>query len=188
MGIIADGIGYKLPYKYCRMLGDDAVLPVPKAIFDKYGYEGILEKISEILEPYGFEVNPKKAYPNSDVAFLQKLYVPELGIKGIGALSRALRSFYYRENFPKKIPGIKSLEYMEIISQISILSEAMAYDGVDLRDFFRYFADFWMLHDDFLYIAVDRVRSDRGNSDTLFKTLIDLTGASLEQIDRKSVV
>lgn len=68
-----------------KVLGDDAVFPVPHDLFRRVGYDEVVQNISDSVAKLGFTVNAKKAYPTADVAFLQKLYIPKLNIMGIGS-------------------------------------------------------------------------------------------------------
>lgn len=52
-----------------------------------------------------------------------------------------MNSFMYREKFAKSIPGVKSLHALEIISQISIVSQSRALYGINLDTFEQKFAD-----------------------------------------------
>lgn len=85
-------LGFEQPIDLGLTLGDDAVIFVPKEIFLKFGYEGILTEWSRALEPLNMEIHVKKKYPNPQIMFLQRLYVPENDIIGEYSLVRNVDS------------------------------------------------------------------------------------------------
>lgn len=181
--VCAKRMGYSLNWDYVKVLGDDAVFPVPDNLLHGIGYKGVLEEISKTVSLMGFALHPGKAYPNTDVAFLQKLYVPSLDIKGAGTWARNMASFMFRERLHKKIPGIKSMHALEIISQISIISQAFSLIGTDLSDFAQVFADWWVKNDDVLrYILQNITNSGSNDPNLLFKTIVKISGATNEEI------
>lgn len=139
--IVGKRLGYDLQIEFQKGLGDDALLPVPNDLIYRFGYVGLLEKISSILKEFGFKLNPSKAYPNTDSAFLQKLYVPDHDIRGVGSWTRNLSSFLFKERYTKPIKGITNLPALEIISQISIISQAFPKDGEYVKDMPMKFAN-----------------------------------------------
>lgn len=182
-GYIARKLGYQIPWKYVRALGDDAVFPVPNDLLIRVGYTEVLKLISAAVSDLGFTINAGKAYPTKDVAFLQKLYVPEAGIKACGTWARSIASFMYKEKFAKPIQGIQSIQTLEIISQVSIISQAYSYGEIDLRDFSIFFADWWVQEDDLLRHLLQKYKSTSGaTANGFFQFLIDVSGAGIEHI------
>lgn len=184
-GYIAKRLGFDLDWDLVLVLGDDAGFQVPETILDDMGYSGVLKEISNIVKELGFEVHPKKAYPTTQLIFLQKLWDVGQNLISVGTWARTISSFVFKENYPKRIPGIQSLPALEIIGQISMLNEAFSGGEVDLRDFAKTFVEEWLMEDDGLYWVINRLRDEYGssfNGDVLFRRLVRMTGINHSQI------
>lgn len=187
IGLIQQGVIFKkifggdIPWDLCNQLGDDALFPVPIQALSDLGYENLLSKVSQATGEFGFALNPKKAYPNSDAAFLQKLYIPEHGIVGAGTFARSLASFLWKEKFAKPIKGVKRLWALELISQISILSEPFSKSHNNVHFVAENVVEWWLDHDDYL-VSVMRHLGDKLNENSLFRSLILLTNRTKDEI------
>lgn len=180
------------PYELAMALGDDAGFPVPTSVLGEQGYENVLTKIAEVLGKYGFKLNPTKAYPNTDLAFLQKLYVPTYNILGVGSFTRALASFIWKEKLNKHIEGVKRYWAMDIISQISILSEPFAQSPNNIHGVADYIVGEWTKIDKYLValLSVYKNGSDNPNPNGLFDFIVKLAGSDvmtiLEYMDKRA--
>lgn len=187
IGLILQGLFYKMmfgkqiPWHLTNQAGDDSLFPVPTHALTDLGYDGVLEKISEINDKVGFLLNPKKAYPNSDSAFLQKLYKPEVGIYGAGSFTRSLASFIWKEKFSKPIKGVRRLWALELISQISILSEPFSKSVAHIHGVAEILSKWWLDHDDYLN-SVMQFLGNNLSPHNLFVTLVRLVGLSKDEL------
>lgn len=187
IGLIQQGVIFKkvfgddIPWDLTNQAGDDALFPVPTHALADLGYEKVLEKVAEATGAYGFMLNPKKAYPNSDGAFLQKLYRSDLGIVGVGSFTRSLASFIWKEDFSKPVKGVKRLWPLELISQISILSEAFSKSFVNIHEVAEIICKWWLDHDDYLVSVISHL-GERASANSLFKLLVYLTGSTKDDI------
>lgn len=184
-GYVAKRLGFEIDWDLVLVLGDDAGFQVPESILGDMSYSGVLDKISEIVNELGFEVHPKKAYPTTQLIFLQKIFDIDQKIFSVGSWARTISSFVFKENYPKRIPGIKSLPALELIGQIGMLNEVTSYGDVDLTGFAPRFVEKWLMEDDGLLWVINNLREAYGqsfNGDLLFRHLIKLTGLDEEQI------
>lgn len=187
IGLILQGVSYKLlfgeeiPWDLCSQAGDDALWPVPTSYLTRWGYKHLLEKASEINRRMGFQLNSSKAYPNSDGAFLQKLYSYEKKINGIGSFTRSLASFIWKEKFSKRIKGVENFWALELISQITILSEPFSNSFYNIHDVAKHLVDWWLSEDDYLASCIQFLRKKgQLTPNSLFKLLIKLVGINSE--------
>lgn len=89
---MAEILGFEQPDDLGLTLGDDVVMWIPDEIFNRYGYEGLLTVMDECLKPLNMKIHVKKKYPNPQIMFLQRLYVPDQGIIGEYSLVRSVDS------------------------------------------------------------------------------------------------
>lgn len=178
-----------IPYLF--QLGDDTLFPVK--LSSDYTYEDVLEEYSQFCGKFGFTLNPKKAYPTQEPAFLQKLIRPDIGLKSAGTWQRTLMSFMFSEKF--KTNEFGSTKALDIISQISILENAYVYSNDILNHFFSVFANFWLNRDESLLnlgrFLKQKSASKRVTSNELFFALVNLAGTRntddlLESLDMLS--
>lgn len=182
---VAYRLGFQFNPNLSLVLGDDVGFAVPNKYLKSIGYKNLLIKINEYANEIGFTVHTGKAYPNSDLIFLQKLYVPDQDIHALGSWARALSSFVYKERFTKKVKGVYSLPALELISQISILNEAYGSEnGTNHGKFGDRVAEVWLQVDDFLVSCCQQVEkvNPSFNGDDLFKFIIKLVSNDINLI------
>lgn len=177
----------KSPILYDSMLalGDDVGIPIKDELLFKWGYKGILSKIKEISLELGFVTHDIKSYPLPQLTFLQRLYLPEEGIIGIGSYARSIASFFWKENFTNAIEGIKSIKALELFSQIVMMSD-IERQTIFFSEFRQHFANFWINNDDGLRAIMGRIYDDTVDkhkvADTLVRVVIDLSSTSMETV------
>lgn len=182
---VAYRLGFEFDPELSLVLGDDVGFCVPNKYLKHMGYKNLLIKINEYANEIGFNVHTGKAYPNSDLIFLQKLYVPDVSINGLGSWSRALTSFVYKERFTNSVKGVYSLPALELISQISILNEAYgSQEGVNHSKFGDRVAEEWLKVDDLLVACCQQVEKVNHNFDAtdLFKFIVKLVSNDYDVI------
>lgn len=176
---IAIKLGYELPIHLCLALGDDTGLPIPNSIMEKLGgYDKTMEYIKKnILNPIGMDSHDKKAYPEPELLFLQRLYIPEKEIIAEYSLVRSIDSLVYAEDYRKAIDGIVNLNALDTISQITILNNAMEGRGkTTLKRFVPIVVREWLKIDDAL-CKLAKVALTAGNPESfLFNFLIKASG------------
>lgn len=172
----------KINWELTLALGDDASLPVPNKLMAELGYKEILKGIEKFLAKFKFGMNASKAYPNTDLAFLQKIWEPSKGLNGWGSWTRNLSSFLFREKMPPKIKGIR-IPVMEIISQVTILSEPFSYNGTTLAGVPDYVAGLWIRKDKGLRTILKLAKEHGVKSPhEFFKALIKMSSANTQDI------
>lgn len=182
---IAEKLGFEFDPELSLVLGDDVGFCVPNKYLKRMGYKSLLEKMNTEAEKIGFHIHTDKAYPLSQLIFLQKLYVPEQNIIGLGSWARSLYSFCYKERFSKPIKGVYSLPALELISQISIICEAFGSErGVNHSDFANRMVDEWLKVDDLLVACCQELQKTNPDWDgnSLFSLLTKLVGNNYELI------
>lgn len=177
--------------EYLFQLGDDTLFPVK--LDSDYTYEDALEEYSDFCGKFGFTLNPKKAYPTQEPAFLQKLIRPDFGLDSVGTWQRSLMSFLFSEKFKHNELG--STRALDIISQISILENAYVFSNDILNSFYDVFAEFWLRRDKSLkelgFYLKSKSKDNRLTSNALFFALVNLAGVKnitqmLEALDSLS--
>lgn len=174
----------EFPLDYTFVLGDDACFPIPNYALEEHSYQHLLEKISDILGKYGFKLNPTKAYPNEDLAFLQKYYKPDLSIIGAGSFTRSLASFIWKEKLNKRIEGVQRYWALDIISQIMILSEPFSYSQNNIHGVADYIVREWLKIDSRLLKVINYYKTHHSSfsANGLFEILIKFANVNYDQL------
>lgn len=194
---LCEKLGFEQDDELWLTLGDDAVIWVPNKILDEYGYEGVLSRWNEALEPLKMEIHVKKKYPLPQVLFLQRLYVPEQDIIGEYSLVRSIDSIIWAERFRTDIEGVLNHMALETIGQISTLNNSMQGKGkVSLKLIANIVVREWLKVDDALCSLAHECIKTKDPEESLFGYLVRATGGldaiirayKLEQYDHKGIL
>lgn len=181
----ASELGFEFRPEFSLVLGDDVGFAVPNKYLRELGYKGLLEKINQIANKIGFVVHTGKAYPNTDLIFLQKLYAPDSNIMGLGSWARCLSSFIYKEKFSTQLPGIKSIPVLELISQIAILNEGFGSSkGGNHNGFIDEIVKEWLPIDDLLIAVCQWLDKSQPNwsGHDLMRSLINFVSRDFDSV------